>query len=140
MKVRVRWLSGVTFAGQSNAGNAVLMDGPSEHGGRQLGFRPMEMLLVGLGGCSAFDVVDILKKARQPVQDCLVEIEAERAGQIPAVFTKIDLHFKVVGEGLKPATVARAVSLSAEKYCSASIMLEQAGVAISHRHEIVESI
>lgn len=140
MQVKVRWLNGATFAGQSDTGATVLMDGPPEHGGRHLGFRPMEMLLVGLGGCSAFDVVDILKKARQSVQDCLVEIEAERADQVPAVFTKIHLHFKVVGQNLKPAVVARAVDLSAKKYCSASIMLEQAGVEISHQHEIVEAI
>jgi putative redox protein len=98
----------------------------------------MEMLLIGLGGCSAYDVMAMLRKSRQNVVDCRAELEAERADAIPAVFTKIHVHFVVTGKGLKESQVARAVSLSAEKYCSASIMLEAGGVEISHSHELVE--
>jgi putative redox protein len=102
-----------------------------------MGLRPMELMLIGAGGCTAYDVVQILKKARQPVQDCLVEIQAERAEEVPRVFTRIHIHFIVRGDGVSDAAVQRAVSLSAEKYCSASIMLGRAGVEISHDYEIV---
>lgn len=103
-----------------------------------MGVRPMEMLLLGLGGCTNFDVMSILRKQRLDVHDCIAEIQAERADAVPAVFTKIHVHFKVSGRALKPTAVERAVSLSAEKYCSASIMLEQAGVEITHSHELIE--
>ena len=126
------------FLGESGSGHVVVMDGPPEAGGRNLGVRPMEMVLIGLGGCSNFDVVSILKKARQPVESCEAFLEAERADEDPKVFTKIHLHFVVKGRGLKEPQVKRAVDLSAEKYCSASIMLERAGVEISHDYEIVE--
>lgn len=138
MQARIKWVDGAMFVGESGSGHAVVMDGPPDHGGRNLGIRPMEMLLLGLGGCASFDVVDILKKARQPVADCVAEIEAERADAVPAVFTRIRLHFKVSGHGLKARQVARAVQLSAEKYCSASKMLEAGGVDISHSHEVIE--
>ena len=136
MKARVKWVEGVTFIGESASGHAVVMDGPPESGGRNLGIRPMEMLLLGMGGCTAFDVVMILKKARQPVTDCVVEMQAERAATDPRVFTRIHVHFVVSGNGLSDKQVARAVELSAEKYCSASIMLGKAA-EISHDYEVV---
>jgi putative redox protein len=136
MKARVKWVEDVTFVGESASGHAVVMDGPPESGGRNLGIRPMEMLLLGMGGCTAFDVVMILKKARQPVTDCVVEMQAERAATDPRVFTRIHVHFVVTGSGLSDKQVARAVELSAEKYCSASIMLGKAA-EISHDYEVV---
>lgn len=132
MKATVTWLDGRAFVGESGSGHAVVMDGPPDGGGRNIGIRPMEMLLLGVGACSAYDVVNILEKGRQSVSDCRVELSAERADAIPAVFTRIHLHFVVSGAGLNPQQVERAVRLSAEKYCSASIMLGQAGVAITH--------
>ncbi|MDR8015256.1 MULTISPECIES: OsmC family protein [Ectopseudomonas] len=138
MKARVQWAGEALFLGESGSGHAVVMDGPPDAGGRNLGIRPMEMLLIGLGGCSNFDVVSILRKGRQPVESCEVFLDAERAGEEPKVFTRIHLHFVVKGRGLKEAQVKRAVELSAEKYCSASIMLGRAGVDISHDYEIVE--
>ena len=137
MKARVKWVEGVTFVGESGSGHAVVMDGPPEHGGRDLGIRPMEMLLLGMGGCTAFDVLHILKKARQPVTDCVVELEAERADTEPKVFTRIHAHFRFKGTGLKEDRVKRAVELSAEKYCSASIMLG-ATAEITHDYIIEE--
>ena len=137
MKARIKWVEEATFLAESGSGHAVVMDGPPEHGGRNLGMRPMEMMLLGMGGCTSFDVVHILKKLRQDVNHCVAEIEAERADTEPKVFTKIHIHFIVSGEDLSEKHVERAVSLSAEKYCSASIMLGQAGVAISHDFEIV---
>lgn len=138
MKARVKWVQDATFIGESASGHAVVMDGPPESGGRNLGPRPMEMLLLGMGGCTAFDVVYILQRARQPVLDCVVEIEAERAAEAPKVFTKIHVHFIVTGRGLPEKQVERAVKLSAEKYCSASIMLGKAA-EITHDFEVVEA-
>ncbi|MDH5300255.1 MAG: OsmC family protein [Gammaproteobacteria bacterium] len=136
MKARVKWVEGATFVGESGSGHAVVMDGPADGGGRNLGVRPMEMLLLGTGGCSAYDVVHILKKGRQPILDCYVELSAERADTAPAVFTKIHLHFVVTGSAnLKEAQVKRAVELSAEKYCSASIMLGKV-CEVTHSHEV----
>ena len=137
MKATVKWVDGAQFLGESGTGHSVVMDGGEEQGGRNMGPRPMEMLLLGVGGCSAYDVMGMLRKSRQDVVDCRVEIEAERADAVPAVFTRISLHFVVTGNDLKESHVARAVSLSAEKYCSASIMLGAAGVEMSHSHEIV---
>ncbi len=137
MKGTVRWMSGRAFVGESGSGHAVVMDGPSDAGGRNIGVRPMEMLLLGVGGCSAYDVISILEKSRQKVSDCRVELNAERADAIPAVFTRIHLHFVISGIDLNPRQVARAVQLSAEKYCSASIMLGKAGVALTHDFEII---
>ena len=139
MKARVKWVEDAIFLGESGSGHTLVMDGPEDHGGRNLGVRPMEMLLLGMGGCTAFDVVLILKKSRQPVDDCEVLLSAERAETEPKVFTRIHVHFVVSGQGLKEKQVARAVSLSAEKYCSASIMLGRAGVEISHDYEIRET-
>lgn len=137
MQATVKWVDGALFLGESGSGHAVVMDGPEDHGGRNMGLRPMEMLLLGLGGCANFDVMSILRKSRQNVTDCKVEVEAERADAIPAVFTKIHLKFVVAGQNLKENHVKKAVELSATKYCSASIMLEAAGVEISHSYEIV---
>ena len=136
MKARVKWVEGVTFLGEAGSGHAVVMDGPPDSGGRNLGVRPMEMLLLGMGGCTAFDVIHILKKSRQPVEDCIVELSAERAETEPKVFTRIHVHFVVTGAGLAEKQVARAVELSAEKYCSASIMLGKTA-KITHDYEIV---
>lgn len=138
MRARVKWVEQATFIGESGSGHAVVMDGPPDSGGRDLGVRPMEMLLLGMGGCTAFDVVYILGRQRQPVTDCVVELEAERAAEPPKVFTRIHVHFIVTGKGLAEKQVARAVQLSAEKYCSASIMLGKAA-EISHDYEIREA-
>ena len=138
MKARIKWVEDMCFVAESGSGHAMVLDGPPELGGRNLGVRPMELLLMGVGGCSSIDVVMILKKARQPVVDCVCELKAERADSEPKVFTAIHLHFIVTGSGLNPAQVERAVKLSAEKYCSASIMLAKGGVAVSHDFEIRE--
>lgn len=138
MKARVKWVEGATFLGESGSGHAIVMDGPPDSGGRNLGVRPMEMLLLGMGGCTAFDVVLILKKSRQPVTDCVVELSAERAAEVPKVFTRIHVHFVVTGNGLAEKQVERAVKLSAEKYCSASLMLSKAA-EITHDFEIIEA-
>ena len=136
MKARIKWVDGMSFLGESGSGHAVLMDGAPEAGGRNLGPRPMEMVLMGTGGCSAFDVVLILKKSRQDISDCVVEIESERATEDPKVFTRIHFHFIVTGKNLNPAQVERAIKLSAEKYCSASIMLAKTA-QMTHDFEIV---
>ena len=136
MKARVKWVEQATFLGESGSGHAVVMDGPPDSGGRNLGVRPMEMLLLGMGGCTGFDVVYILKRQRQPVSDCVVELSAERAETGAKVFTRIHVHFIVSGEGLAEKQVARAVKLSAEKYCSASLMLGKTA-EITHDFEIV---
>ncbi len=135
MHIRVKWIDGVSFVGESQSGHAVVLDGAPENGGRNIGMRPMEMLLIGMGGCTSFDVVTILKKARQPIVDCVAEIEAERADEVPKVFTKIHVHFVITGNNLSETQVERAVKLSAEKYCSASIMLSKS-VEITHDFEI----
>jgi len=137
MKCRVKWLDHMTFVGESGSGHAVVMDGAPEHGGRNMGFRPMEMLLLGVGGCTAFDVVSILKKSRQAIVDCEVEIDSDRAEQIPKVFTRIHIHFILSGNSLDPVKVEKAVNLSADKYCSASKMLGKTA-EMSHDFEIVE--
>ncbi|NOS89080.1 MAG: OsmC family protein [Methylococcaceae bacterium] len=138
MQATVKWVDGVMFVGETGSGHAVVMDGPPDHGGRNMGIRPMEMLLVGLGGCSSFDVVQILQKGKHDIVDCVAELSAERADAVPSVFTKIHLHFVVSGRNLKASAVERAVNLSAEKYCSASIMLAKAGVDITHDFEVIE--
>ncbi|MHB0776364.1 OsmC family protein [Halomonas sp. WWR20] len=138
MKASVKWTDGRQFVAESGSGHSVVIDGHPDHGGRNTGPRPMEMMLMGLGGCTSFDVIQILEKARAPVTDCVAALEAERFDGTPSVFTKIHVHFTVTGRGLKEAQVKRAVALSAEKYCSASIMLAQGGVEMSHSYEIVE--
>ena len=139
MKGRIKWTEGAQFVASSDSGHPVVIDGPVDGGGTNLGLRPMEMVLLGTGACTAYDVVDVLKKSRQPVRDCVVEIEADRATEAPKVFTRIHIHFIVTGAGLSEAAVRRAVNLSAEKYCSASIMLQRAGVQISHDYQIVDA-
>ena len=138
MKARVKLIEGVSFVGQSESGHSVVMDGPPDSGGKNLGIRPMEMLLIGLGGCSSFHVVHILRKARQQVTDCVADLSAERATTDPKVFTKIHLHFTVTGKNLDPRRVEQAVNLSAEKYCSASVMLGKMA-EITHDFEVVEA-
>lgn len=125
MKARVKLVEGITFVAESGSGHAMVMDGAPDVGGRNLGPRPMEMLLMGAGGCSAIDVVMILRKARQPIVDCVVELEAERAPEDPKVFTRIHMHYIVTGKALNPAQVEKAIRLSKEKYCSATIMLSR---------------
>ena len=137
MNTRVKWLDNMSFVGESPSGHSVVMDGPPEAGGRNLGVRPMEMLLLGLGGCSSFDIVSMLKKGKQDLIDCEVEISAERADSEPKVFTKIHLHFVLFGNNLSEKRVARAVELSAEKYCSASIMLGKTA-EVTHDFEIID--
>ena len=135
MRATVKWLDGVAFVGESGSGHAVVVDGAPTAGGRNIGMRPLETLLIGLGACSAFDVVTILRKARQEVTDCRVELEAARADAVPAVFTRVHLQFVITGAGLRESAVRRAVDLSAEKYCSATAML-RASVEITHAYEI----
>ena len=139
MKATIRWAGKARFDGHSGSGHTVVMDGPPDHGGENQGPRPMEMLLLGLGACTSFDVMHILCKSRTEVIDCVAEIEAERATTTPAVFTRIEIRFVVTGRNLNRAVVERAVRLSAEKYCSASIMLEKGGVNIHHTVEIREA-
>lgn len=137
MKARVKWIEGIAFVGEAESGHTVVMDGAPAAGGRNLGPRPMEMLLLGAGGCSSIDVIMILKKSRQAVSDCYVELEAERAETDPKVFTRIHMHFVVKGKDIKPEAVEKAVKLSAEKYCSASIMLG-ATAAMTHDFEVIQ--
>jgi putative redox protein len=137
MKARLKWVEGVCFMGETGSGHAVVMDGAPEGGGRNLGPRPMELVLLGTAGCTSYDVITILKKSRQDVRDCWAELEAERASEDPKVFTKIHFHFVVVGRNIKADAVERAIKLSAEKYCSASIMLGKTA-EITHDFEIRE--
>lgn len=137
MKARVKWVDGAMMVGESGSGHAIVMDGAPEYGGRDMGVRPMEMLLLGLGGCTEFDVVHILRRGRHEISSCEVEIEAQRAEKDPKVFTKIHVHFKVSGPGLTDKIVSRAVKLSAEKFCSASLMLGKAA-EITHDFEIIQ--
>ena len=123
MKARIKWVEGVSFLAETESSHAILMDGAPQGGGRNLGPRPMETVLAGTGGCTAYDVVTILRKARQDVTDCVLEIDADRAAQDPRVFTRIHFHFVITGRRLDAKHVERAIHLSAEKYCSASIML-----------------
>ncbi|MBY4676390.1 OsmC family protein [Marinobacterium arenosum] len=133
MNVSVKWDGDLRFQGTTGSGFNITIDGEQKQGAR-----PLEMMLLGLGGCTSYDVISILKKARQDVVDCVAEIDAERADTVPSVFTKIHVKFVVSGRNLKESHVKRAVQLSAEEYCSASLMLEKGGVEISHSYEIVE--
>ena len=137
MKIRVKWIEDVCFLAETESGHALVMDGAPEGGGRNLGARPMETVLAGTGGCTAYDVMTILRKARQPVKHCEVRIDADRAAEDPKVFTRIHFHFVVTGSGVRREHVERAIHLSAEKYCSASIMLAKTAT-ITHDFEIVE--
>ena len=137
MKVHIKWKGKVSFLGEAESGHSVLMDGAPEIGGRNLGLRPMEMVLMGAGGCTALDIVMILKKSRQEISDCMVEIEADRAKEDPKVFTRIHYHFILIGNNLIPQKVERAIKLSAEKYCSVSIMLGKTA-EITHNFSVLE--
>ena len=137
MKVRVKWIEDVCFLAETESGHALVMDGAPEGGGRNLGARPMETVLAGTGGCTAYDVMTILRKARQPVKHCELRIDADRAAEDPKVFTRIHFHFIVTGSGVRKEHVERAIHLSAEKYCSASIMLAKTAT-VTHDFEIVE--
>jgi putative redox protein len=136
MQARIKWVENAAFVGETGSQHGIVIDGPAEIGGRNLGVRPMELMLLSVGSCSAVDVVHILKKARQPVKDVAVEVEGQRADTDPKVFTDIHLKFLVTGDGLNEAQVKRAVELSADKYCSASIMLKRGGVNVTHSYEI----
>jgi putative redox protein len=138
MKVRIKWIENVAFVAETESSHAIIMDGAPEGGGRNIGPRPMETMLAGTGGCTAYDVVAILRKARQDITDCVVDIEADRATEDPKVFTRIHLHFTIKGRNVRKEHVERAIHLSAEKYCSATIMLGKTA-AISHDYEIVET-
>jgi len=135
MKTTVRWVNDMTMVGESASGHAIVMDGPEEAGGNNLGIRPMEMLLLGMGGCTTIDVLSMLKKMREKVRDCRAEITAERADEHPKVFTKIHIHFVIEGINLDEKKVGKAIGLSADKYCSASIMLGKTAV-VTHDFEI----
>ena len=137
MKAVVKWLDHMSFVGESESGHSVVMDGPPESGGRNMGVRPMEMVLLGMGGCTAFDVVMILQRQRQAITDCHVELSAERADEVPKVFTRIHAHYVVKGKGLDEKKVARAVDMTAEKYCSVSIMLAKSA-EVTHDFEIID--
>ncbi|HCF48604.1 MAG TPA: OsmC family protein [Gammaproteobacteria bacterium] len=137
MNTTVRWIDGMMMVGESASGHAVVMDGPENLGGKNLGIRPMEMLLLGMGGCTTIDVMSMLKKMREEVRDCRAEISAERADDHPKVFTKIHIHFVVEGVNLDEKKVGKAIGLSADKYCSASIMLGKTA-AVTHDFEIHE--
>ncbi|MGI9269030.1 MAG: OsmC family protein [Porticoccus sp.] len=136
MKAKISWDGEARFLAETESHHTVLMDGPPEHGGKNSGPRPMETMLIAIGGCAAFDVVHILKKGRQSIVSCDAQVEAVRSDEVPAVFTKIHLHFKVSGDNIKENIVRNAVKLSAEKYCSASIMLSKGGVEITHSLEL----
>lgn len=137
MKTKIKWMQDVSFKGSSESGHEVVLDGPEELGGKGLGMRPMEMMLIGMGGCTSFDVVTILKRSRQQITGCIAEIEATRADEIPKVFTSIHIHFLIKGIDLQEKAVERAIELSANKYCSASIMLGKS-VKITHGFVISE--
>ena len=138
MKATVKWLDHMSFVGESGSGHSVVMDGAPDVGGRNMGVRPMEMVLLGLGGCTSFDIVLILQRQRQAVTDCQVQVEAERADKVPKVFTRIHIHYIVTGRDLDRKKVERAVKMTAEKYCSVSIMLS-ASVELTHDFEIIDS-
>lgn len=137
MEAKVRWVNDRMFVGESGSGHSVVMDGPPTQSGGNLGIRPMEMILLGVGGCSSYDVIEILERGRHDVRGCVAKLTAERVDAIPSVFSKIHLHFVVTGHQLKAEAVERAIKLSAEKYCSASIMLGKV-VDITHDFEIIE--
>ena len=138
MSARIKWVENVMFVAESETGHAIVLDGAPEGGGRNMGMRPMELMAIGVGSCSSYDVVTILKKARQVISSCEAEVTSKRVDTVPSVFESIHLHFKLSGKNLSHKQVERAVSLSADKYCSASLMLQNAGVKFTHGFEIIE--
>ena len=139
MNARIKCVENVMFVAESGTGHAIVLDGAAESGGKILGMRPMELMALGVGSCSSYDVVTILKKARQKITSCEAEISSKRVDSTPAVFESIHLHFKVAGSELSEKQVERAIELSADKYCSASIMLKNAGVVVTHDFEIIDA-
>lgn len=139
MQATVKWVDNVQFLGESGSGHTVVMDGPPDHGGRNMGLRPMETILIGIGGCASFDVISILAKSRQALVDCRCELTAQRADAVPSVFTKIHMQFVVTGTKLKEAQVKRAVELSATKYCSATQMMMDANVEVTHDYTVIDT-
>ena len=139
MSARIKWVENVMFVAESGTGHAIVLDGAAESGGKNLGMQPMELMALGVGSCSSYDVVTILKKARQKITSCEAEISSKRVDSTPAVFESIHLHFKVAGSELSEKQVERAIELSADKYCSASIMLKNAGVVVTHDFEIIDA-
>ena len=139
MHARIKWVQDVMFVAESGTGHALVLDGPAASGGRNLGMRPMELMVLSVGSCSSYDVLTILKKARQEITSCEAEVTAERVDATPAIFESIHLHFKLAGHNLSEKQVARAIELSAGKYCSASIMMKNAGVKVTHDFEIIET-
>ena len=139
MSARIKWVENVMFVAESGTGHAIVLDGAAESGGKNLGMRPMELMALGVGSCSSYDVVTILKKARQKITSCEAEISSKRVDSTPAVFESIHLHFKVAGSELSEKQVERAIELSADKDCSASIMLKNAGVGVTHDFEIIDA-
>lgn len=139
MKARINWIEDVMFVGESGSGHTTVIDGAESNGGRNIGMRPMELMLLSVGGCSSFDVMTILKKSRQEVTHCEAEVSAQRVDAVPALFESMHIHFKVAGNNLSEKQVARAIELSAEKYCSASIMMRNAGVKVTHDFELLTS-
>ena len=137
MNISVKWIDGMLMVGKSDSGHAIVMDGPPEIGGENLGVRPMEMLLLGMAGCTMIDVVSTLKKMREDIVDCQTQVRADRAEEYPKVFTNIHVHFILRGNQLNPSNVDKAIKLSAEKYCSASIMIGKTAI-ITHDYEIIE--
>ena len=137
MNISVKWIDGMLMVGKSDSGHAIVMDGPPEIGGENLGVRPMEMLLLGMTGCTVIDVVSTLKKMREDVVDCQTQVSADRSEEYPKVFTNIHVHFVLRGKQLNPSKVDKAIKLSAEKYCSASIMIGKTAI-ITHDYEIIE--
>ena len=137
MNARIKWIENVMFAAESGSGHAIVIDGSPDSGGRNMGMRPMELMALSVGTCSSYDVVSILAKARQQITSCEADVTAERVDATPAVFESIHLHFKLSGKNLSEKQVGRAIELSADKYCSASIMLKSAGVKVTHDFEII---
>ena len=137
MKARVKWVEDVLFLGESGTGHTVVMDGPEEAGGHGTGMRPMELLLMGMAGCTAFDVIEILKKSQQDIRDCVIEANGERSEEAPKVYTNIHIHYEITGKNVKANFVERAIKMSTEKYCSATIMLAKTAT-VTHDYEIIE--
>jgi len=139
MRASIKWVDEAMFVGETESGHAIVIDGPPEGGGRNMGARPMELLLLGMGGCTAYDVVHMLKKGRHQITACCVELNADRAQSVPRVFTRIHVHYRIRGRDLSDKAVQRAVQLTTEKYCSASIMLSKA-VTVTHDYEIIQDV
>lgn len=140
MRTTLQWVNNVHFTAEADSGHTVMIDGPPDSGGENRGSRPMELMLMGVGGCTSFDVINILAKGRQKVTQCVTQVTADRAEQVPQVFTKIHIHFVFAGENLDAQRIERAIQLTAEKYCSASIMMQRAGVDVSHSYEISNQV